>query len=272
MTAFMVVPQWQGSSSSRAMQLIDGAEAIRGDLPSRATTDIEVPAGAGDALDTGISRFTSLVTVRERLREQLSATTDTAVSIGGGCGIEVAAIDQAMERTDEDLAVLWLDAHPDLHTPESSPTGAFDGMALRAVLGEGHDVLAASHPIDQERIVLGGIRSVDPAEAEYLDTSELRALNADETDRIVDALTDTGASQVYVHIDLDVLDPADIGGTHWAEPFGIPLSQLGDLIGRVRNAFALAGAGITGFAPASPAAATDDLPAILRVLSALTRR
>ncbi|WP_166981235.1 arginase family protein [Paramicrobacterium fandaimingii] len=272
MTAYMVVPQWQGSSSSRAMQLIDGAEAIRGDLPSSATHDVAVPQGAGDALDTGIRRFTSLVTVRERLREQLSTMHDTAVCIGGGCGIEIAAIDHAMERTNGDLAVLWLDAHPDLHTAETSPSGAFDGMALRSVLGEGHDVLAASNPLAHSKVVLGGIRSVDDDEAAYLDASELRALSTDEVAGLVDALVETGASEVYVHIDLDVLDPADIDGTHWAEPFGIPLTQLIDVLGDVRGRFSLAGAGITGFAPASAAAATDDLAAILRILGALTRR
>ncbi|PFG30909.1 arginase family protein [Paramicrobacterium agarici] len=272
MTAFMVVPQWQGSSSSRAMQLIDGAEAIRGDLPASATHDVAVPTGAGDALDTGIRRFTSLVAVRERLREQLANTADQAVSIGGGCGIEVAAIDHAMERTGGDLAVLWFDAHPDLHTADTSLSGAFDGMALRSVLGEGHDVLAASRPVPHGKVVLAGIRSVDDAEAEYLDRSGVHALSADEADDIVATLASVGASHVYVHIDLDVLDPADIDGTHWAEPFGIPLTSLVELIGRVREDFDVAGAGITGFAPASAAAATDDLAAILRILGALTRR
>lgn len=273
MTAFMVVPQWQGSSSSRAMRLIDGAEAIRGDLPSSSTMDIEVPAGAGDALGTGVSRFSSIVTVRERMRERLQTCREPVVSIGGGCGIEIAAIDRAMERTDGDLAVLWFDAHPDLNTPETSPTGAFDGMALRGVLGEGHEVLAASAPVPSEHVVLGGIRAVDDPEAEYLDASALTALQADELegDRLAEALAATGAKHVYVHVDLDVLDPADIGGTHWAEPFGVPLASLVELIGAVRREHVLAGAGITGFAPASLAAATDDLSAILRVLGALTR-
>ncbi len=49
MARFIVAAQWQGSSSSRAMQLIDGAEAIAGDLPRASTTVLEVPAEAGDA-------------------------------------------------------------------------------------------------------------------------------------------------------------------------------------------------------------------------------
>ena len=50
MTRFLVVPQWQGSPAARAMHLVDGAEAIAGDLPCASTARVEVPASAGEAL------------------------------------------------------------------------------------------------------------------------------------------------------------------------------------------------------------------------------
>ena len=65
MTRYLVVPQWQGSPSSRAMQLIDGAQAIAGDLPRSATTTLEVPMEAGEALDTGIHRLSALQRIRD---------------------------------------------------------------------------------------------------------------------------------------------------------------------------------------------------------------
>ncbi|MGN6126684.1 MAG: arginase family protein, partial [Humibacter sp.] len=57
---FLIVPQWQGSSSSRAMQLIDGATAIAGDLPASATTFVDVPMEAGESLGTGVHRLSSI--------------------------------------------------------------------------------------------------------------------------------------------------------------------------------------------------------------------
>ena len=57
MTRYLVVPQWQGSPSSRAMPLIDGALAIAGDLPRSATTIQDVPMEAGESLGTGILRY-----------------------------------------------------------------------------------------------------------------------------------------------------------------------------------------------------------------------
>lgn len=254
------------------MQLVDGAAAIRGDLPSVATRDVPVPDGAGDALGTGISRFSSLVTVRERLREALDTTAEPAVCIGGGCGIEIAAIDRAMARHAGDLAVVWLDAHPDLHTPDTAPSGSFDRMALRSVLGDGHEVLSASAPVAREQVVIAGMRSMDDAEARYLDDSRMRSLPARDfsVDLLTEAVDAVDAAAVYIHLDLDVLDPAEIDGTHWAEPFGPTTAAVADAIRTIGRHRTIAGAGITGFAPATPAAAEPDLPVVLRLLGALT--
>ena len=57
MTRFLIVPQWQGSPVARAMHLVDGAEAIAGDLPRARTVRVEVPTSAGEALDTGIRQI-----------------------------------------------------------------------------------------------------------------------------------------------------------------------------------------------------------------------
>ena len=73
MTRFVIAPQWQGSSSSRAMQLIDGAEAIAGDLPRAATIALEAPTEAGDAQGSGIHRLSAVVRMRDRIEDALKA-------------------------------------------------------------------------------------------------------------------------------------------------------------------------------------------------------
>ena len=60
---YLIVPQWQGSGSARALQLQEGAQAIRGDLPASRTTTVEVPLGAGESLGSGIRRISSLQAV-----------------------------------------------------------------------------------------------------------------------------------------------------------------------------------------------------------------
>jgi arginase len=264
---FVVVPQWQGSPSSRAMRLADGASAIRSDLPNAATREIPVPLESGDAQGTGVARFSSLQLVRERLRDVLRVVTDTPIVIGGDCGVSSGAVAHAADRAARDgseLAVVWFDAHPDLNTPESSPSGAYGGMVLRSLIDEG--VIPAA------RVVLAGERSWDDSEHAYATETGIRCLRVDEladAAALVDAVAATGARSVYVHIDLDVLDPAEIAGLLDPEPFGLAASTLVSTIKSLRARFTLAGATIASYAPASREDSVDDAPTILRIIGAL---
>jgi len=268
MTRFLVVPQWQGSPAARAMLLVDGAEAIAGDLPRASCTAVDVPVEAGESLDTGIRRLSALQRVSERMREALAASDEVALVVGGDCGVAVPAISHAATHHD-DLAVVWFDAHADHHSPETSASGAFAGMALGSVW---RDTPLAPAAVAPERVVLAGAREFDPAERETLDSSPVTELTVDalaDVAAVADAVERTGASAVYVHVDLDVLDPAVISGVSLPLPFGLTLEQLTGAIRELRRRVPLAGSSIAGFAPPTPAAAVDDLGAILRVIGAL---
>src|SRR5579875_1931339 len=91
-STFVVVPQWQGSGSARAMRLVDGADAIRGDLPVSSTVTVPVPLEAGETQGTGVSRFSSIQLIRDRLAMTLSTIEGMAITIGGDCGVELAAV------------------------------------------------------------------------------------------------------------------------------------------------------------------------------------
>ncbi|GLJ60541.1 arginase [Microbacterium barkeri] len=272
MARFLVVPQWQGSPSSRAMALIDGAEAIAGDLPRSACTGIDVPLEAGDTLGTGVLRASALQRVRDGIGAALDEHDDEPVIVvGGDCGVAVPAIGRVAA---DDLAVVWLDAHADLHEPSSSPSGAFSGMSLRGVLGGGEPTLALPRgAVTPDRVVLAGARILEDEEADFLETSAIRRVPAADftPDALAEAATATGAARVYVHIDLDVLDPAHMSGVTAPTPFGLEPSQVVAAITALRSALPLAGASVAGFAPSSPAAAVDDMGTILRLIGALAR-
>lgn len=268
MTRFLIVPQWQGSPSARAMLLTDGASAIAGDLPRKDTTVLDVPLEAGESLGSGVLRLSSLLRVREQVREALTADPDEKwVLIGGDCSITVAALSQL---DTDDLAVLWCDAQPDLQVPETSPSGAFSGMALSALLGEGEPRLALSPGIPRDRVVTLGVRAVD--EAEPARQQGIVSIDADavaDPDAVAAALRATGATRVWVHIDVDVLDPSEFEGVSSAAPFGVTVAALVAAIRRVREDLPLAGATIAGFAPRTPVDAVQDLGAVLRLIGAV---
>lgn len=258
------------------MRLIDGAEAIRGDLPASATRVVDIPLGAGESLGTGVHRFTSLTAIRDLASAELGESTGPVITIGGDCASDLAGIAHALGRRGRDsVALLWLDAHADLNDAESSPSGAFHGMVVRALLGDAPDELALGpdERLAADHLVLAGTRALDDGESAFVAENSIRVVGIDElstTDALLAALDATGATSVYVHIDLDVLDPATISGIGYPEPFGLQPEQLGELVRAVRGRFELAGAAITEFAPESPDAASRDLPVILRVLGALT--
>ncbi|HEX7835076.1 MAG TPA: arginase family protein, partial [Pseudolysinimonas sp.] len=167
---FVVVPQWQGSPSSRAMRQAEGAAAIREDLPAAATREVAVPLEAGDDQSTGIARFSSLQLVRERLADVLGELDGPAVTIGGDCAVSAAAVAHAAR--DGKTALVWFDAHPDLNSPATSPSGAFAGMVLRSIVDDG--------VVPAERVFLAGARSWDPGEETFVAEAGIRAFAVEE--------------------------------------------------------------------------------------------
>lgn len=273
---FVVVPQWQGSSSSRAMRLIDGAEAVRADLPVSSTVQVEVPLGAGDPAGTGVARYSSVATVRDRLSHVLESVPegDLPVVIGGDCGVELAAVERAARSAaarGARLGLVWFDAHPDLNTPATSPSGAFCGMVLRALLGEGAEGLTSAVPLDPHRVVLAGTRTMDDQEAAFLADAGIAVVGADGIAAALGAAVDAlDVDEVYLHVDLDVLDPGAFDGVTDPQPFGASVADLTAGIAAASEGRRVVGAGLTMFAPASPDDVVGDQATILRVVSALT--
>jgi arginase len=272
-TSFIVVPQWQGSGSPRRLQISDGTAAIRARLPAAAIRVVEVPGELGDAQGTGVHGYSALRAIREHHARLLADTDGVAITIGGDCGVDLATIAHAMRRARGDLAIVWFDAHCDLNTPASSPSGSFHGMVLRATLGEGAPGLVpepAATP-RPEQVVLAGTRAFDPAERDYVVARRLRVIAPAELhpEALVAAVEETGASSVFIHVDLDVLDPDELRGIAFPEPMGVPATTVAASIAALRKRFRLIGAGITEFTPWSVAEADDDMPTIRRIIDAL---
>lgn len=270
MARFVIAPLWQGSSSSRAMQLVDGAEAIAGDLPASASTHIEVPAEAGESLGTAVRRLSSLQRATAAIRDAVLGGEGPAIVIGGDCSVTLGAVEAV---AGEDLAVLWLDAHADLHIPDTSPSGALHGMVLRAILGDG--VEGARLPagaVTPDRVILAGVRELDEPERAAIAALGIRLLSPADlavAERVADAVAATGARRVYIHLDVDVLDPADLEAMTYPVPFGPRATEVIAAIRAVRARMPIAGASLTEFAPSSSAAAASDLPTVLRLIGAL---
>ena len=193
------------------------------------------------------------VVAEASLEEQVGAVAsdlpERPLVLGGCCCAHVGAV-QGLAARHERLGLIWLDAHGDLNTPETSPSGNTWGMPLRMLLDRG--------AVPVERVVLVGARNLDPPEREYI---EAIALATGE-----DALDDVLARVecVYVALDGDVLAPGELD-VFMAEPGGPTLAELESLLLRVGARTPVVGVGVTGIV-----ASEGNVEPLSRLLAALT--
>jgi arginase len=162
-----------------------------------------------------------------------AALPETPLVLGGCCCSHVGAVEGLAARV-ERLAVVWIDAHGDLNTPESSPSGNAWGMPFRMLLDSG--------AVAPSRAVLVGARNLDPPEQAFIDEIGL----ATDPEGVERALQ--GADAVYVALDCDGLDPGEVH-VFMPEPGGLSVAEAEALLSRVRARVRVAGAGLTGLAP-----------------------
>jgi arginase family enzyme len=150
--------------------------------------------------------------------------------LGGCCCSHVGAVEGLAARHGR-LGVIWLDAHGDLNTPATSPSGNEWGMPLRMILDHG--------AVDPRDVVLRGARNLDPPEEEFIASAGIGG-DPEPVLAAVDA--------VYVALDCDVFDPDELA-VFMPEPDGPSLADVEQLLIRVRESGKLAGAGLTGLVP-----------------------
>jgi arginase len=179
----------------------------------------------------------SIVTEDSLEQQRLTLASDLPerpLVLGGCCCAHVGAI-EGLVATHGRIALVWLDAHGDLNTPETSPSGNPWGMPLRMVIDSGS--------VDAGDVVLVGTRSLDPPEQEFIHSSGLHT----RSEGVASALE--GTEGVYVALDCDVLDAAEVA-SFMPEPGGLGLIEAERLLVDIRDRAKLLGAGFSGLAPA----------------------
>jgi len=153
--------------------------------------------------------------------------------------------------------VIWLDAHGDFNTPETTTTGYLDGMARAVVAGRCWQSLAGTipgvHPVPEARMALVGARDLDPREAGALSESPATLLSPEDVraglGRGLSALRQR-AGDVYLHIDMDVLDTAEGRANAYAAGGGLSTRELIDTLGSIAGLFTVRAVAVTAYDPA----------------------
>jgi arginase len=177
----------------------------------------------------------------ESLEEQSLALAadlpERPLVLGGCCCSHIGAVEGLAARHGR-LSLLWFDAHGDLNTPETSPSGNQWGMPLRMLIDSG--------AVEAGDVALIGARNLDPPEEEFIAVSGLHTGPAG----IAQAVKDT--TRTYIAFDGDVAEPSELS-VFMPEPEGVSLAELGRLLIEVRGRTSIVGAGLSGltFEPAN---------------------
>ncbi len=254
MTSFftLLFPQWQGSGSPEASLLERGAEQIAQRL---VRVDARVNLSPSKDLETqaGIRGREQLLKQLEKAAAILARAEPTHLfTLGGDCGVDLATASYLNARH-SDLALVWLDAHGDLNAPASSPSGAFHGMILRTLLGESDaDFLdRAFSTFEPEQVFLAGARDFDPPEkvfAEGLEHLSVEILEQ-QPEALAEKIAARGFGKLHIHLDLDVLEPADFAATGYPTPRGLSIKRLMDILETLGKRFEIVGLTLAEFTP-----------------------
>jgi arginase len=208
--------------------------------------------GGGDVTVEYNAEFTNEVAASMGVIHELAGlvratvlAADFPLIVAGNCNSSIGTV----AGLGGGVGVVWFDAHADFNTPDTTETGYFDGCSLAMLTGSGWERLRRGLPsIPEEHVVLAGARDIDREEQERLRASRVRVTAISELDAALDELR-SRVDSVYVHVDLDVLDPS-VGRANWYAVEGGPqLDELASAIDSISERFTIRAAALTAYAP-----------------------
>jgi arginase len=185
------------------------------------------------------------------------------VLVAGDCSVSITTL-PTVARLVPEAYFLWLDAHGDFNTPDSTPSGFLGGMCLSAACGR-WDAGLVGDVVDPAQVVMCGARDIDGEERVLLETAGVRNVRPSQLADMLDG------EDVYVHLDLDVLDPSVLPSQFPADG-GLSDGGLRTLLGEVAGVAQLLGVEVTAFeAPEDEAARTTLAETIATIVQPLMR-
>jgi len=182
------------------------------------------------------------------------------VLLTGNCYLAALGTSSALPQGS--TGVVWLDAHGDFNTPETSGSGFFDGMVLAMLTGRCWSGLAASmssfNAVSDESVVLIGARDLDPEEERLLAESSVSRITVDDLRSQSSVAFAVSSSlermpeeidTIYLHVDLDVLDPSALRANPFAAPGGLELDELLEVIVGVGRGHRIGAVALTAYDP-----------------------
>lgn len=246
-TIRLIYPQWQGGDIARWItEVPDSALASRGYYLGAQLLNFLAPDNGQKTVTVPVTtapaerKVTDGVLDRDVLAMQTKAALDILnienpdkiVTLGGECSVSVVPFTYLANKYKDDVAMIWIDAHPDITLPGDVYPG-YHAMAVTACMGLGDEQIVSQLPakFKPSKILMVGIRDWERDEIkERQKQYGIRHLTPEEvavnSDAVKAWLKECGASKVVVHFDMDVLDPAEIIAAVGVVPNGMKIAEV----------------------------------------------
>ena len=258
-TIRMIYPQWQGGSISAWIPEVKNPDdASRGYYLGAQLLDFLAPKNPQQkTITVPVSQEMGDRTPVEGVidRDVIAKQTKTAVAmldveqperiitLGGECSVSVVPFTWLAKKYEGDVAVLWIDAHPDITLP-GDVYPAYHAMAVTAMLGKGNKKILSELPaqIPANRILLVGLRDWERQQiVERQKELGLKHVGVEDvqqsSEKILSWIKATGAKHVLIHFDMDVLDPAEIIPAVGVVKNGLKMAEVVRIINDVTTAY-----------------------------------
>lgn len=202
------------------------------------------------------SEVSSAFELGRRLAQSVSAATSSGefpLVLAGNCSSCLGTIGGIGS---DDLGIIWFDAHADFNTPDTTLSGFFDGMALGTATGRCWKEAAATipgfHPVDDQRVMLAGARDLDPGESAILASAAVKRVSAQEIEGGLYSRLQRwrhAGKDVYLHVDLDVLDSEEVRVNSYATEGGLTAKQLNRALLDIASSQKVRAAAFTAYDP-----------------------
>ncbi|MBF0575019.1 arginase family protein [Dysgonomonas sp. GY617] len=259
-TLRLIYPQWQGGivahwmpdlapdDSSRGYYL--GAQLLNFLAPvgDQHTEEVPVSLDINDReTENGISSYRVILKqTQAALKIVEKNNPDRIVTLGGDCAVSVVPFSYLAAKYADDIAIIWIDAHPDVTLPYDDYKG-YHAMALTACLGMGDENILNALPgkVDASKALIVGLRSWDEGMQERQNKLGIKGLSpsdvAENSTLIMDWLKDRNVSKVVIHFDMDVLDPAEIIAAVGTDPNGMRIDEVVRVINDIASEYDVVG-------------------------------
>ena len=270
-TLRLVWPQWQGAGSTSVRALLTefpfdvarrgytvGSAVLAAVLPPAQGPTVVVPTpldDAGMAIRDGIeAKDNVLAQLDAALAAIAEHDPERILTLGGDCAVSVAPFAALARRYGDDLAIVWIDSHPDVDTGETEYDG-YHAMAVSALIGQGDAEVLEHLPatVDAGRVALAGVHAWEADTYANVAAWGLTAFSPDDlrtsSEPLLDWLAAIGCTKVAVHFDVDTIDSNEQVFGLGAEPDGLTGEQVRRIIADLEAASDVVGLTIAEYIP-----------------------